>query len=275
MSVASQLDALLAEARSHIPLTQQSCPLNVSIAPDPFSNPDQALSRLNDWAFCEGHAFMTATKDAVRRRTVYRCVRHGEGTRNYRQTPEEERSRLRTQTLQLSCSVRVEVQYITGAWYFLIKERSHNHEPHPNPFTNLRVHGHRRPHLEAIQKLHISHRDILTYSKLAEIVKREGYMPLSPAEYKNLKRGLGARKQLSNEEEYKIIEAILTKNDFRMRTRTEYTINEDDIRQSNVVRDLFFCSSDQIKLARRFVSDFAYITDATFRTNRRKFRYQL
>jgi hypothetical protein len=56
-----------------------------------------------------------------------------------------------------------------------------------------------------------------------------------------------------------------------MRIRTEYTLNEDGIRQRQVLRDLFFCSSDQIKLARRFVSDFVYITDATFRTNKRRF----
>ena len=271
MSIPDDLAALLAEARSHIPLTHRSCPIDASEAPDLFTNPDQALLRLNDWAFCEGHAFVTASKDPNRGRAIYRCIRHSDGTRNTRKTEETDKRRPNTRTKQLGCPVRIEVLNANNCWYFLIKESSHGHEPHANPFIYLRVHGDRRPNLEAIRKLHLSHRNVLTYSKSAEIVKREGYMPLSAQEYHNLKRHSQTGSLLSNEEEYKIIEAILTKNDFRMRTRTEYTTNQDGIRQANVVRDLFFCSSDQIKLARRFVSDFAYITDATFRTNRRRF----
>ena len=34
-----------------------------------------------------------------------------------------------------------------------------------------------------------------------------------------------------------------------------------------VIEDLFFCSSEQIRLARKFVSSFIYETDATFNTN--------
>ncbi len=34
-----------------------------------------------------------------------------------------------------------------------------------------------------------------------------------------------------------------------------------------MVEDLFFCSSEQIRLARKFVSSFIYETDATFITN--------
>lgn len=39
-------------------------------------------------------------------------------------------------------------------------------------------------------------------------------------------------------------------------------------RVERVVEDLFFCSSEQIRLARKFVSCFIYETDATFNTNK-------
>ena len=70
MSISSDLNALLAEARSHIPLSHRSCPVDASEAPDPFAKPDQALFRLNDWAFWEGHAFVTASKDPNRGRAI-------------------------------------------------------------------------------------------------------------------------------------------------------------------------------------------------------------
>ncbi len=44
-------------------------------------------------------------------------------------------------------------------------------------------------------------------------------------------------------------------------------MNELGERVERVVQDLFFCSSEQICLARKFVSCFLYETDATFNTN--------
>ena len=271
MSVTSALDGLLVEARSHIPPFHRDCPPDRCEAPDPFANPDPALSRLNDWAFWEGFAFVTASKDRKRGRAIYTCIRHGNETRNTRKREEKDQQRPKTRLKQLGCPVRIEVIKEERDWYFLVRERSHNHEPHPNPFTYLRIHGDRRPNIEAIRELHQSHREHLTYTKAAEIVKAQGFVPLSVKEYGNLKRSSTRGKQLTAEEEYRLIEKILEQHDFRMRIRTEYTLNEDGIRQRQILRDLFFCSSDQIKLARRFVSDFVHITDATFRTNKRRF----
>ncbi len=41
-------------------------------------------------------------------------------------------------------------------------------------------------------------------------------------------------------------------------------------RVSRVVQDLFFCNSEQIRLAQQFVSCFVYEADATFNTNERR-----
>lgn len=63
--------------------------------------------------------------------------------------------------------------------------------------------------------------------------------------------------------------STLEQNGFHPRTREEYIVKE-GIRTKRVVRDIFFMSNEQIRLARRFVSGFIYETDATFSTNTRR-----
>ena len=58
----------------------------------------------------------------------------------------------------------------------------------------------------------------------------------------------------------------LERHGYHPRTRDEYIV-EDGVRKKKVVRDIFFMSDDQIRLARRFVSGFIYETDATFNIN--------
>jgi hypothetical protein len=59
---------------------------------------------------------------------------------------------------------------------------------------------------------------------------------------------------------------ILKQNSFHLRTQEEYIV-KNGIRTKRVVRNIFFMSDEQIRLARRFVSGFMYKTDATFNTN--------
>jgi hypothetical protein len=61
---------------------------------------------------------------------------------------------------------------------------------------------------------------------------------------------------------------ILEQNGFYSRTREEYIV-ENGIRTKRVVRDIFFMSDEQIRLAKQFVSGFMYKTDAIFNTNTR------
>jgi len=44
-------------------------------------------------------------------------------------------------------------------------------------------------------------------------------------------------------------------------------LGEDSKRKQRVVQDIFWMSPEQIRMARRFVSDFVYKTDTTFNTN--------
>jgi hypothetical protein len=62
---------------------------------------------------------------------------------------------------------------------------------------------------------------------------------------------------------------ILKQNSFYPRTREEYIV-ENSIRIKQVIRDIFFMSNKQIRMARRFISRFLYKTNATFNTNTRR-----
>jgi hypothetical protein len=73
----------------------------------------------------------------------------------------------------------------------------------------------------------------------------------------------------TNQEELELVIGILEQINFHPRTREEYII-ENSIRTKRVVRDIFFISDKQIRLARRFISSFIYETDTTFSTNTRR-----
>jgi hypothetical protein len=62
---------------------------------------------------------------------------------------------------------------------------------------------------------------------------------------------------------------ILKQNSFYPQTREEYIV-ENSIYIKRVIRDIFFISNKQIRMARRFVSGFLYKINATFNTNTRR-----
>ncbi|XP_044723742.1 MULE transposase domain-containing protein [Hirsutella rhossiliensis] len=55
--------------------------------------------------------------------------------------------------------------------------------------------------------------------------------------------------------------------DFRVRCFFKYLLDDQGRQTARVLEHLFFCSSEQIRLGRRFVSGFLMQTDATFNTN--------
>jgi hypothetical protein len=69
--------------------------------------------------------------------------------------------------------------------------------------------------------------------------------------------------KLSPQEELALLVGHLERHGYHPRTRDEYVV-KDGVREKKVVRDIFFMSDDQIRMARRFVSGFIYETDATF-----------
>ena len=72
--------------------------------------------------------------------------------------------------------------------------------------------------------------------------------------------------KLSPQEELSLLVGHLERHGYHLRTRDKYIV-KDRVGKKKVVRDIFFMSDEQIRLARRFVSGFIYETDATFNTN--------
>jgi hypothetical protein len=84
---------------------------------------------------------------------------------------------------------------------------------------------------------------------------KEG-LHLDPKEYYNLQRRQDSGRALTKEEQLELLLHSLEVRDFRVRTREEYLIDGKGKRSARIARDIFLCSSEQIRLARRFVSEF-------------------
>ncbi|KJZ70957.1 hypothetical protein HIM_09661 [Hirsutella minnesotensis 3608] len=87
---------------------------------------------------------------------------------------------------------------------------------------------------------------------------------LSAKEFYNLSRSEGRR---TNQEALDLLLTCLEFEDFRVRCFFKYLLDDQGRRTARVLEHLFFCSSEQIRLGRRFVSGFLMQSDATFNTN--------
>ena len=223
--LAAQIDtAIAALPRAH---------LEKPITDEKFQSRDEALKRLQDWAFTQGFAIITNTTRADR--VHYGCSKHrGKLVRTTRMTDPEGRERPLKKTREGGCcwSAYISKRKATGdLWVFTWKHDKHNHPPNPNPFS-YGQHRAKQPYLSL-------------YHSRGTIKADESYT--------------GSEKTLSKQEEIRQILHHLKKYDFLVQVRY-------DITQQGVARDIFFISPTQIELGWRFVSGFMYQTDTTFHT---------
>ena len=111
-----------------------------------------------------------------------------------------------------------------------------------------------------------THAGVISYTASAEILQKEG-LELDKKKFYRLqdKEAVG---ELTRQEELQVLLTHLQDEGFHPRVRAEYVETAGGNRsRRREVRDLFWMSPEQIKLARRFVSGFMYETDATFNTN--------
>ena len=112
----------------------------------------------------------------------------------------------------------------------------------------------------------ISHRGVISYKEHIAIVGKEGLPKISKREFWNLERK-EREGTLTRQEELQFILQLLEREGIHVRYREEYTLDSSGERTGRVIKDLFWMSQEQIKMAQRFVSGFMYETDATFNTN--------
>ena len=67
-----------------------------------FATPNNALGRLQDWAFAQG--FAVVTKSKRKNRAIFHCIHHKNKTRNSRKTATEDRERVGTAVMAKGCT---------------------------------------------------------------------------------------------------------------------------------------------------------------------------
>ena len=145
------------------------------------------------------------------------------------------------------------------------KHKEHNHAMAVDPFQYDQHKAKRPGHREALNRGRAFLGEV-PYSKAMRILKKED-LELDRSTFYNLNRKDKGGDSLTRVEQLNLLIGCLVEEDFRVRVLYSYEYNERGEVTSQVVRALFFCSSEQIDLARRFVSEYMYEMDATFNTN--------
>jgi hypothetical protein len=257
-----ELRATIADAIQSLPEAHRTRP----VTGEAYDTPDQAYERIKDWGFIQGMYLVKESANNKKGRWQIECSRHHPATRNVRETPLENRVRLDTHSEAHDCKFGL---YISkrkrqqGKWVVGWTHELHNHPGLADPFSH--------PDLKEYQPFHrlarqvaSSHRGILCYGDSKAVLKKQG-LKIGQKEFYNLTRR-EEKQKLSPEEELTVLIGHLERHGYHPRTRDEYII-ENGVRTKRIVRDIFFMSDEQIRLARRFVSGFIYETDATFNTN--------
>ena len=153
-----------------------------------------------------------------------------------------------------------------------------------DPFSYIIYHPRRIGQGKAVE-LARGLRGEVSYKKATWILKNHD-LHIERREFYNLIRTEN-QENLKPDKELTLLLSILDNKDFRVRVQEKY--NHNDLGKnlcdkseravaltfvmligewiSRVIQNLFFCNSEQIRLARQFVSTFTYETDGTFDTN--------
>lgn len=149
-------------------------------------------------------------------------------------------------------------------WKLTISEKSHSHPLAPNPLIYIQ---HKRRHHDYQQAVAqaIDHRYAgLSYNTSLHLRIREEFQLNSKAYY-NSKRSSNIR--VTSEERIDRMLKELTNAGFHTRSRWVDKLNTDGTTIAKQLEQIFFINADQIRLGRRFVSDFVMECDATFSNN--------
>jgi hypothetical protein len=250
-----------------IPSERRVKPLRTEYIPE-----DDALNRLNDWAFCEGYGYVTRSSNTGYSIQVV-CAHYQKETRNTRGLTEETRKRADTVTRKKACPHRVRIgvqKRLGGLFAYGEFKGEHNHPPATDPFE-LIPHRERDKDKEMAREIAETHRGSITYQQSSEILAKDG-LELSRKDFYNVNWKAMMQKEdnktITPAEELELIYTYLEDTDFRVEVREEVTYRDDGKTIiKRVIKDLFFIHPDQIQMAIRFISDFMYQTDATWDTS--------
>lgn len=253
--------------------------LRAPLTGDEMNSPEEALRWFQDYAFTQGFAVVTASKSRDRLRVD--CIHHGKKTRNTRKLPDTvtkggDRKKELTYVKAKECPYGLYVSYKTirsgqggveerKGWVVGFTYTYHTHPPLQNPF-HYACHRSRIPGRAEAVELALAHRVAgLAATESTRILDQHGLGNcFSAKEFYNMSRSEGRR---SSREALDLLLTCLEFEDFRVRCHFKNLLDDQGRRTARILEHLFFCSSEQIRLGRRFVSGFVMQTDATFNTN--------
>ena len=143
----------------------------------------------------------------------------------------------------------------------------YNHPSTPNPFS-LAPHISRRPGFAEAIQIAKTHRGILTFSDSKEVLKRMG-LTIDANRYYNLIRKEQTY-SLSPQEEALMLLHYLESRNVHVVVDEQYVLDEEGNKKDRVILCIVWWTPEQIRMARRFVSDMLAETDATFNTNEKR-----
>ncbi|KAL9102181.1 MAG: hypothetical protein Q9187_009155, partial [Circinaria calcarea] len=154
-------------------------------------------------------------------------------------------------------------------WRIKLPNTTHIHPIIPDPFIDLLLRD-RRPRAEEAIRLASTHRAAgVSHANSASILHESGELRRDKKEYYNLGGNKTNKQGKTKIEQPRDLQARLEALGFHVRPLIK-TIWSDDgkVAIGRVMEQIFFYSSAQITIARRFGSGFTMQTDATFITSK-------
>jgi hypothetical protein len=205
LAVASAVTPLLA---SQIALATKALPFAHLITPahgESFKTPEDALQRLQDWAFTQGFAVVTESKR--KGRVIFQCIHHRTKTRNSRKTATEDRERVSTAIKAKGCTWTVYVSQRAAtkeAWVLGWTHTEHTYNFNPDPFT-FASHKAKKPgYLKAVARATV-YRGAASHSISSKLLQKEGLPTLTAKDYYNLCKKADGGGKLTSQEEIQVI----------------------------------------------------------------------
>lgn len=191
------------------------------------------------------------------------CTRHGKKTRNHRKIADKDRVRVSNKVLFEDCRYRLRLRLREERWQLVFSNDQYSHELAIDTFS-LRQYQWRDPdRLNALSQAQSLRAARIKYRQALRALNIQG-LRLSKDDYYNLSRSEGAH---TKEEACQFALGVLKEQGFHVRCFEKLILEGNQV-QRRAIEHFFFCNSEQIRLARRFLSYFVVETDATFITNR-------
>jgi hypothetical protein len=186
-------------------------------AGESFGSPENALQRLQDWAFTQGFAMVT--ESCRKNRAIFECVHHKKKTKNCRKTMTEDRQQISTATRTKNCKWGVYVSQRKDRgkeWILGWSNAVHSHHLNPDPFSYEQHKGKRIGFSKAITRATVQ-RGVASYSTSLKMLRKEGLLDITTKKfYSLLRRADKEGEAFTKQEEIQVLLRYLEDHDFHV-----------------------------------------------------------